>query len=216
MHGHIGSCTAMEPHNSVCVLRSLRGFLAERSFRMIDGGIQGKVDVPCLVVAVCGQGKSPLLQFYWDILHSPEMKSKLHKHSPPGVEQFTQAGTNNCGIGRWLDENLHRLMLMLEDFFYLVMKTKHDPDAKSKVTLNQLICRINPVANSGGERLGTVDRRHNGQKVSMCAGIQGDTLPQYFGEDPSGVIHRLEFTVGHLEAIFPALIGAHSAAVHVS
>ena len=99
---------------------------------------------------------------------------------------------------KMLEGNLGRLLLVLEDFYILVRKVKNDPDAKTKLTLNQLISRFNPVANTGGERLSSVDRRHDGQKVSVIAGIQCETLAHYFSDDPSGAIHRLEFSAGQM------------------
>ena len=90
---------------------------------------------------------------------------------------------------KMLEGNLGRLLLVLEDFYILVRKVKNDPDAKTKLTLNQLISRFNSVANIGG---------HDGQKVSMIAGIQCETLAHYFSDDPSGTIHRLEFSPGQV------------------
>ena len=47
--------------------------------------------------------------------------------------------------------------------------------------------------------MASVDGRHDGMKVGMVAGIQGDTLPSYFGNDPSGATHRFEFSAGAID-----------------
>jgi hypothetical protein len=131
-------------------MRSFRGFLVEKGFRIQDGSIAGKVDMPLLIVAVCGQGKSPICQFYYDAIQHRTVVEVFEKRIPPGKGLFTQSGTNGAGLRNWLATNRSRLMLVLEEFFYLVAKSKNDPDAKKKLTLNEAIKLFNPVANSGG------------------------------------------------------------------
>ena len=73
---------------------------------MNDGSIPVKVDVSCVVVCVCGQGKFPLLQFYLVVLHSASIKELLSKRVPPSTDQFSQARTNNAGMSKMIEESL--------------------------------------------------------------------------------------------------------------
>ncbi|CAJ1387960.1 unnamed protein product, partial [Effrenium voratum] len=149
------------------------------------------VDEAAIMMMDSGGGKSPLIM---KVLLS-ELVSRVdavEERVPGGLASVLQASTNWCGWRDVVPQLGYRSLFFWEELFMGVKKMGEASDRK--MSLEDLIRIINPLATSGGDLRGSKDAEIKSEtKSSLISGLQYSTMHEYLGGDSKGALERLTF-----------------------